>query len=270
VGSKVILLGTGTPNIDPNRSGPSVAIVVGKYTYIVDFGPGIVRRAIAAGIKPTSLTRAFLTHLHSDHSIGYPDLIFTPAVEGRKEPLEVFGPKGIADMTQHIQQAYKEDVRERFDGLEPAIKSGYVVNAHEIREELIYRDEHVEVEAFRVDHGSLEAYGYKFVTSDKTIVVSGDTRPSSNLIKKAMGCKILIHEVYSAEGLKQRPNDWIRYHSSVHTSTHELAEIANKVKPELLVLYHQLFWKRTEEQLLAEISDEYEGKVVSGKDLDVF
>ncbi len=268
--SKVILLGTGTPNVDPKRSGPSVAIVVGQSTYIVDFGPGIVRRSVAAGLEPTSLTRAFLTHLHSDHTIGYPDLIFTPAVEGRNEPLEVYGPKGLVEMTHHILEAYKEDVRERFDGLEPATKRGYVVNAHEIRGGNIYQDEHVEVEAFRVKHGSLEAYGYKFVTSDKTIVVSGDTYPSSNLIEKAMGCDILIHEVYSAEGLKERPDDWIRYHSSVHTSTHELAEIANKVKPELLVLYHQLFWKRSEKQLVAEISNRYKGKLVSGKDLDVF
>jgi len=270
VETRVILLGTGTPNIDPDRSGPSVAIVVGKSTYIVDFGPGVVRRAIAAGIKSTSLTRAFLTHLHSDHTIGYPDLIFTPAVVGRNEPLEVYGPKGLGDMTQHIQEAYKEDVRERFDGLEPSIKSGYTVNAHEIREGTIYQDGHVEVEAFRVDHGSLEAYGFKFITSDKTIVVSGDSRPSSNLIKNAIGCDILIHEVYSAEGLKERPEEWIKYHSSVHTSTYELAEIANKTKPALLVLYHQLIWKRNEEQLLAEISDKYKGKLVSGKDLDVF
>ncbi len=268
--TRVILLGTGTPNVDPDRSGPSVAVVVGESTYIVDFGPGIVRRAIAAGIKSTSLTRAFLTHLHSDHTIGYPDLIFTPAVEGRNEPLEVYGPKGLGEMTQHIQEAYKEDVRERIDGLEPATKSGYIVNAHEIQEGIIYRDDHVEVEAFRVDHGSLEAYGFKFVTSDKTIVVSGDTRPSSNLIEKAIDCDILIHEVYSAEGLKERHEEWIRYHSSVHTSTYELAEIANKTKPMLLVLYHQLFCNRTEEQLLAEISDKYEGKLVSGKDLDVF
>ena len=268
--SKVILLGTGTPNIDPNRSGPSVAIVIGDSTYIIDFGPGVVRQAIAAGIKTKSLTRAFLTHLHSDHTIGYPDLIFTPAVEGRKEPLEVYGPKGLVDMTQHIQKAYKADVRERFDGLEPATKSGFVVNAHEIRDGIIYQDEHIGVESFRVDHGSLEAYGYKFTTPKGTIVISGDTCPSSNLIEKAMDCDILIHEVYSAEGLKERPDEWIRYHSSVHTSTYELAEIVNQVKPNLLVLYHQLFWNRSEEQLVAEISSRYEGKIVSGKDLDSF
>ncbi|MHA1948908.1 MAG: MBL fold metallo-hydrolase [Candidatus Thorarchaeota archaeon] len=106
--TRVILLGTGTPNIDPDRSGPSVAIVVDEKTYIIDFGPGVVRRAIAAGIESKSLTRAFLTHLHSDHTIGYPDLIFTPAVAGRNESLEVYGPKGLADMTKHIQAGTHE------------------------------------------------------------------------------------------------------------------------------------------------------------------
>jgi len=270
VGSKLILLGTGTPNIDPDRSGPSVAIVVEDSAYLVDFGPGIVRRAIATGIKPSSLTKAFLTHLHSDHTIGYPDLIFTPAVEGRLQPLEVYGPKGITAMTQHIQKAFQEDVRARIDGLEPAVSSGYEVVAHEIQEGIVYKDEFVEVEAIRVDHGLLEAYGYKFVTPDRTIVISGDTRPSPSLIEKAVGCDILVHEVYSAEGLQERPEEWIKYHSTVHTSTHELADIANRVKPKILVLYHQLFWTRTENQLLEEITSRYNGRVVSGKDLDSF
>ncbi|MHA2026790.1 MAG: MBL fold metallo-hydrolase [Candidatus Thorarchaeota archaeon] len=268
--SKVILLGTGTPNIDPDRSGPSVAIVIGDSTYIIDFGPGVVRRAMAAGIKPKSMTRAFLTHLHSDHTIGYPDLILSPAVEGRLDSLEVYGPKGLVEMTNLIQKAYMIDMRERIEGLEPANEEGYVVNAHEIREGIIYKDDNLEVEAFRVDHGALDAFGFKFVTPDKRIVISGDTRPSLNLIEKSMDCDILIHEVYSSVGLNERSEDWIKYHTSVHTSTIELAEIANKVKPGILVLYHQLFWKRTEEELLKEITERYGGRVVSGKDLDVF
>ena len=100
--TKVILLGTGTPKAEPKRSGPSVAIIVGDSVYVVDFGPGVVRRAVQAGISPSRLTRAFLTHLHSDHTVGYPDLILTPAVIGRNETLEVYGPVGIEAMTNHI------------------------------------------------------------------------------------------------------------------------------------------------------------------------
>jgi ribonuclease BN (tRNA processing enzyme) len=93
--TRVILLGTGNPNPDPLRMGPAVAIVSGDRVYVVDCGPGIVRRAAEAGLTMAQLTRAFITHLHSDHTAGYPDLIFTPAVTGRKEPLEVFGPPGL-------------------------------------------------------------------------------------------------------------------------------------------------------------------------------
>ncbi len=160
--------------------------------------------------------------------------------------------------------------KERIQGLEPANQEGYIVYTHEIEEGIIYTDKDVKVEAFRVDHGTLESYGYKFILPDRTIVISGDTCPSENLIKYAMGCDILIHEVYSATGLKGRTEAWRRYHSSVHTSTHELVEIARKVKPKLLILYHQLFMEQSEEELFHEITEYYEGKVVSGKDLDVF
>jgi ribonuclease BN (tRNA processing enzyme) len=268
--SKVILLGTGNPNPDVGRLGPSIAITIGSSVYIIDFGTGLVRRAVEAGIKITSLTRAFLTHLHSDHTIGYADLIFTPGVAGRSEPLEVYGPRGLTDMTRHIMSAYKVDVNERIHGLEPAERVSYVVNTHEISEGQIYNDEFVNVEAFRVNHGSLEAYGYKFVVPDRTIVISGDTCPSQNLVDVAKGCDILIHEVYSAVGLQSRPEVWQKYHSTVHTSSHELADIAQKVKPGILVMYHQLLWGQTEENLLYEVTERYNGEVVSGHDLDVF
>ncbi|MFX1483502.1 MAG: MBL fold metallo-hydrolase [Promethearchaeota archaeon] len=268
--TKVILLGSGTPNPDVERAGPSVAITVGKSAYIIDFGTGIVRRAVEAGIEPTSLTRAFLTHLHSDHTIGYPDLILTPGIAGRKIPLEVYGPKGLTDMTKHIMAAYKVDINERIHGLEPAEKSSYIVKTHEISEGSIYKDDCLEVEAFRVDHGSLEAYGYRVMAPGKTIAVSGDTSPCQSLIDAAKGCDILIHEVYSTVGLQSRSEDWQKYHSTVHTSSFALADIANKTKPGLLVMYHQLLWGQTEEELIAEVSERYNGEVVSGHDLDVF
>jgi len=268
--SKIILLGTGTPNPDPDRLGPSVAIIVNGLLYLVDIGAGVVRQVAAAGISVSKITRTFLTHLHSDHTIGYPDIILTPGVIGRREPLEVYGPRGLTDMTNHIMAAYEIDIQERIQGLEPASQDGYIIHTHEINEGLIYTDKDVKVEAFRVNHGSLESYGYKFILPDRTIVISGDTCPSENLIKYAMGCDILIHEVYSATGLKGRTESWRRYHSSVHTSTRELVEIAKKVNPKLLILYHQLFMKQSEEELLHEITKYYEGKVVSGKDLDVF
>ena len=278
--TKVVLLGTGNPNPDPDHSGPSVAIVVYDTPYIIDFGAGIVRRAAAMsprfggkieGLRTKNLKKAFLTHLHSDHTTGYPDIILTPWVMGRDEPLEVYGPEGLKNMTENILKAYQEDIKYRLYGLEPANNQGWRVNAHEIKEGLIYKDENVKVEAFLVDHGSWpEAYGYKFTAPDRVIVVSGDTKPCENLLKYAKGADILIHEVYYKKGFDQYDEFWKNYHSGNHTSTYELAEIANSVRPGLLILYHTLFWGGSEEDFLDEIKAKYDGKVVVGKDLEVY
>ncbi|MCP4570457.1 MAG: MBL fold metallo-hydrolase [FCB group bacterium] len=275
--TKIVLLGTGTPNADPERSGPAVAIVVNDTPYLVDCGPGIVRRAAAAfesgvaGLKVENLKRLFVTHLHSDHTAGYSDLILTPWVLGRDEPLEVYGPEGIGEMTEHILAAYEQDIRVRLDGLEPINDSGYRVNTHDIKPGIIYQDTNVTVEALAVKHGSWpEAYGFIFTTPDRKIVISGDAVPSESIVEKCDGCDVLIHEVYSAVNFEKRSPVWKQYHSSSHTSTFELAELASRAKPALLILYHQLYWGATDEELLSEIREGYNGEVVSGKDLDVF
>jgi len=239
--TKVVLLGTGNPHPDPDRSGCSVAVVVNDSAYIVDFGPGIVRRASALtpefggsieALKAKNIKRGFLTHLHSDHTTGYPDLILTPWVMGRDEPLEVFGPEGIKEMTEHILKAYQEDIKYRLYGLEPANNQGWRVVAHEIKEGIIYKDEHVKVEAFPVVHGSWpNAYGFRFTSADKVIVISGDTRPCENIIKYGKGADILLHEVYYKKEFDTKDAFWKNYHSKNHTSTYELGEIANQTKP---------------------------------------
>lgn len=274
--TKVVLLGTGTPNADPLRHGAAVAVVVNHQAYLVDCGPGVVRRAAAAAQKgipalaPPRLTRAFLTHHHSDHTAGYPDLILTPWVLGRNEPLVVYGPHGTLVMTDHLLAAYAEDIRERRQGLEPSNDQGHRVFVHEFEAGLIYADDHVQVEAFRVDHGSWPAFGFRFVTPDRTIVISGDTRPFVGLVDHYRGCDLLLHEVYSGRGFATRPPEWQRYHSQVHTSAQALAALANEARPGLLVLTHQLFWGVTEDELLAEVRARYDGPVVSGRDLDVY
>ena len=274
--SQVVLLGTGTPGPDPERSGPALAIVVNHRPYLVDFGPGVVRRAAAAyekgvwGLAPHLLTRAFLTHLHSDHTVGYPDLILTPWVSGRDEPLQVYGPAGLCHMTEHILAAYEADIDQRLNGLEPANQTGYQVQPHEIRPGTIYEDEHVEVQAFAVTHGTFEAYGFKFICPDRTIVVSGDTCKHRNVIRAAKDCDVLIHEVCSTAGVEARTPEWREYHSTYHTLAHELADVASRAKPKLLVLVHQLFQGLTDAELLMEIRAGYDGPVISGKDLDIF
>ena len=278
--TQLILLGTGTPNADPERSGPSLAIVVGSNSYIVDFGPGVVRRASALSkqwggkieaLNANNLKLAFLTHLHSDHTAGYADLILTPWVLGRNIPLEVYGPKGLTQMTEDLLEAYQSDISYRLGGLEPANALGWQVNTHEITEGVVFQDDLIEVTAFKINHGSWDnAFGYRFVTPDKTIVISGDTRPSQNLIRYSEGADILVHEVYSQAGFDKKTEVWKKYHAAHHTSTFELGEIANKTKPGLLVLHHILFWGANEEELLDEISQIYDGLVSVGSDMMIY
>ena len=274
--TQIVLLCTGTPNADPERSGPLLAIIVKNTSYVVDCGPGVVRRAAEAknkgiiALAPSGLQRLFITHLHSDHTIGYPDFILTPAVLDRNAPLTVHGPKGLQAMTDHLLTAYKEDIDIRVHGLELGNPDSYRVNVHEIKEGIIYKDSNVLVKAFNVHHGSWpEAFGYRFETADKVIVVSGDCMYSENLIKNAQGCDVLIHEVYSMEGFTKRDKHWQNYHSVFHTSTEQLAEIANKVKPKILLLTHQLLWGASKESLVSEIQKHYAGKIIYGNDLDI-
>lgn len=275
--TKIVLLGTGNPNADPDRSGPAVAIVVDDTPYLIDLGPGVVRRAAAAeragiaALEVSNLKIAFITHLHSDHTLGYADFIFTPWVLERDEPAEVYGPRGLAEMTEHLLRAYEQDIDNRINGLEPANTEGYKVNVHEIEPGIIYEDPRVTVTAFPVEHGSWDqAFGYRFDTPDRTIVISGDARPSPSIARNCDRCDFLLHEVYSQAGFERHEPVWQTYHASFHTSSGELAEIASQARPGTLILYHQLLWGSTPGELLAEIGQLYDGKVVYGNDLDVF
>lgn len=227
------------------------------------------------------LTRGFLTHLHSDHTLGLPDLILTPWVLKRSEPLKLFGPAGTEAMVDHLLKAYAVDIQSRQDGLEQANQVGIQVEVTEVDEGVVYQDERVTVEAFRVNHPPFEAYGYKFTCPDKVIVFSGDTTPTDNIIQWAQGCDILVHEVFSAQGVKRRSPVWQRYHTSVHTSSVQLGELASQIKPRTLVLNHQLFFRvpdaegqviselDREREMIREIQQCYQGEVISARDGDV-
>jgi len=271
VRTHVILLGTGTPNADPARSGPAVAIVVDSNTYIIDAGPGIVRRAAAAKIPMASLRIAFLTHLHSDHTVGLPDLMLSPWVLGRTTPLAVYGPPGTTAMVDHLEAAYAQDIDIRLHGGEPSNKTGYGGKGHDVPAGVVYRDSLVTVTAFEVAHGKWpHAYGYRFQTPDRVIVISGDTAPSDAVARACSGCDVLVHEVISSESLKGRTPEWQAYHRAYHTPGYELGDIATKARPKLLVLYHQLPSGIADAALLREVHMRYKGVVVSGKDLGVY
>lgn len=276
--TRVVILGTGTPNADPDRWGPAVAIVVADRAYLVDAGVGIVRRAAAAeragtgALRAPNLDRVFLTHLHSDHTLGLPDLMFSPWVLERKVPLEVYGPAGTSEMAAHIESAWSADIDNRLGGLEPQTTRNYRAVVHETSGGTVYRDSLVTVDAIPVPHGLWsESFAYRFTTADKVIVVSGDATPTDAIADACDGCDILVHEVYSAEAFKRREPEWQRYHTASHTSTVELAALAGRARPGVLVLYHQLYWGATDADLVREIAEAgYAGRVVSAADLDVF
>ncbi|MGO9257491.1 MAG: MBL fold metallo-hydrolase [Bryobacteraceae bacterium] len=268
--TRVVLLGTGTPNPEPDRMGPASAVVSGARVYIVDCGPGVVRRAAEAGIEMKQLTRLFVTHLHSDHTAGYPDLILTPAVTGREEAFGTYGPPGLRSMTEHILRAWKEDLDIRLHGLEPSVPQAYVVRAHDVKPGEIYRDEQVRVTAFAVRHGSWKyAYGYRFEAKDKVIVFSGDTTYDEDVARQAKGCDILVHEVYSQKGFEKRTPEWQRYHAAFHTSAPDVGRIAAQAQPKKLVLYHLLPMGESAEEVVAEVRQHFQGEVIYGKDLMV-
>jgi len=281
--TKVVLLGTGTPKPIPDRSEPYVAIVINDTPYLVDLGPGVVRRASAAyrngvkGLHFSKLKTAFVTHLHSDHTVGYPDFIFTPWVVGRPGPIQVYGPSGIKAMTDHILEAWKDDIKIRTEGMERDFPehndSGYKVDVHEISPGVVYQDKNVTVNAFPVRHGEVpQAFGYRFATPDRTIVISGDTSPTPSVISACNGCDILIHEVYTMKAHVAAPPSWQAYQLKYHTSSKQVAELATKARPKLLILYHQgyLHDTSTRADLLQEMRDAYTGLFVSGLDLEVY
>ncbi len=281
--TKVVLLGTGTPAATPDRSGPATAIVVNDTAYLIDFGPGVVRRASAAAasrgitaLQPTRLRVAFVTHLHSDHTAGYPDLVFTPWTLGRRVPLEVYGPKGLGAMTEHLLKAYQVDIDTRTnpDGNQRTFADGHKVNPHEIVAGVVYKDANVRVTAFATTH-AMESYGYRFDTSDRSVVLSGDTSPARATIDACSGCDVLIHEVHTDAWLAARPEaggappgTFRRFSEKYHTTTAQLGELARQAKPKLLILYH--YNSLSAEELQTAMMAVYQGHFVIGRDLDVF
>lgn len=238
-------------------------------------------RGIAA-LRPVNLRIAFLTHLHSDHTLGLPDLMITPWIMGRKQPLELYGAPGTRAMVNHILQAYAVDRATRIEGLEHSNKTGWKVNVHEIAPGVIYKDANVTVTAFATRHGSIDAYGYRFVTPDRTIVLSGDTSPTPEIAANCRGCDILVAEAYTNASFRLVPPGWQQYRRSFHTSTTELGAIATEARPALLILVHRgnagcdqadtdvCRKAGGEGHLLDELRQAYRGKVVIGRDLDVY
>jgi ribonuclease Z len=240
---KVTLLGTGNPRPVMSRFGPSILVEAGKEKLIFDCGRGATQRLYQLKIPFSDITGLFLTHLHSDHTVGIPDLWLTGWVMGRDTPLPVWGPEGTKSMMEHLEGAYAFDIHIRRDVDTKLPGTGAEIVAHDIQEGVVYDRAGVKVTAFLVDHGEIKpAYGYRVDYFGHSVTMSGDTRPSENLVKYAQGTDVLIHEVIDYEDFANTKtadtDEQRKIIISHHTTAEQAGTIFSRVKPKLAVYSH--------------------------------
>ena len=275
-GTTLVMLGTGMPRPDPACFGPATAVVHDGRVFLFDAGAGVMRRMAAAGLSIRGPEAVFITHLHSDHTLGYPDLILTTWVMGRRDKLQAYGPRGLKKMTKHILAAWDEDIHVRIEGLERQTKTGYKVDVHEFDSGVVYEKDGVRITAIPVEHGCWkQAYGFRIDTPDRSIVISGDTRPTPGIVEASRGVDVLVHEVYPQSQvmpeLRIGGEVWPSYMREFHTSDLELGVVAALAKPKLLVLHHIVRHGAEDDELLAGIrAGGFKGPVAVARDLDRF
>ncbi len=273
---RITLLGTGTPRPSKARGGPAILVEAGSTKVLVDAGRGAAERLYGIGGRDllAGVDVVLLTHLHSDHVVGLPDLWLTGWLFGRKAPLRLYGPPGTAALAANLEKAYVFDVETRRDKDERLPGAGAVIDAKDLGPEAVVELGGVKITAFVVDHGPVKpAYGYRIDYAEKSVVLSGDTRFSENLIAHAKGCDVLIHEVVATDverrlsqmrdpALTQRIIDH-------HTTPEDAGRIFSAVKPRLAVYSHIVPPPTTAKDLEDPTRKTYSGPLVVGEDLMV-
>jgi ribonuclease Z len=241
---KVTLLGTGTPTLRDDRFGPSTLVQVAGQNLVFDAGRGAAIRITQVGLPLSKINAYFMTHYHSDHVVGLPDILVTgllvPSHARRKEPMPVYGPPGIKDLGAYLEKAFEIDIEIRH-GEQKLPREGAHIDAKEFdKDGVVYEKDGVKVTAFRVDHGKAvkHAFGYKVEYGGRSVVISGDTKYDENLIKHAMGTDLLIHEVAFARPELLAGFPFSRVVLSVHTTPQECGNVFTKTKPKLAVYTH--------------------------------
>jgi ribonuclease BN (tRNA processing enzyme) len=272
--TRLIVLGSGTPVPDPERAGPAFAVTYGTRTFLFDAGAGVMRRVAEAGLPIDGMTALFLTHLHSDHTLGLPDIIQTTWVMGRATPMPVIGPPGTSAMVGHLQAAWVEDIVVRTEGLEQGRRGGHRVSVQETTGGVVYDSAGIRVRAIPVSHGSWNhAFAFRIDTPDRSIVLGGDTAPSRALEEAARGVDLLVHEVYDSKRVttenRAGGERWPQYLREYHTSDEELGAIAARARPGQLILVHVLRMGGTMEEVMAGVRrGGFNGILTVAKDLD--
>jgi ribonuclease Z len=269
---RVTLLGTGNPPPVMDRFGPSILVEAGDKKFLFDAGRGAIQRMTQIKIGWQTVDGVFFTHLHSDHVVGFPDAWLTGWLVGRRNrPLEVWGPPGTENMVTHLRQAFEFDIRFRISD-DKAPPEGALINSHEIDEGIAYEQSGVKVTAIKVDHAPVEpAYGYRIDYQGRSVVLSGDTRVSENLIRAAEGVDLLVHEVASPESFKRAGVDPERAKTIIahHVTPEQAGEVFERTKPRLAVYSHIVLPTATAGDLVPGTRKSYRGPLEVGEDLMV-
>jgi ribonuclease Z len=277
---RVILLGTaGGPTFSADRLGIATLVVAGTEKLLFDCGRGVTTGLARMGINPVDVTKVFLTHLHSDHIISVPELYLYPwASQVRSVPLQIWGPDGTRSMMEHLQKAFEFDIHIRRDVDEKFSPDGIKVRATDIQQGVVHEANGVKVTAFLVDHGPVKpAFGYRIDYRGHSIVLSGDTKPSDNLVKFSQGVDVLVHEVGRSKqdpALSGPPNERIpggfqtrqqaRTLADHHTDPAEAGQVFQRVKPKLALFSH---YNLAPAAVLPLVKQSYGGPVEFGEDL---
>ena len=265
--AEVILLGTGTPKPSIERFGSATLVNVGGKHFLFDVGRGATIRLNQAGISPNQIDKVFLTHLHSDHVSGLDDLWITGWVWQRQDNLVVYGPEGVNGLVENLRNAYAEDISFRMSNVGLDDKKANIESI-EICEGVVYQEDKIKISAFLVDHKPVSpAFGYRIEFGDRTIVLSGDTTYSENLIKHAQNADVLIHEITAAEDSLLKRNKRLRSVVAYHTNPEQMAIILDKTRPRTAILNHVLLFGVSEKSVIDQIKQNYSGEVFMGYDL---
>ncbi len=238
---KITILGSGTPRVDINRFSQSILVEHKKDKFLFDTGRGALVRLYQSDILPNEIHNIFFTHLHSDHIVGFADILMTSWVYHRNLPLNIFGPHGTKNFVNSTLKSYEEDIKVRSSHPENLDTNNLKSNITIIEDGYKFRKNGLTIEAFSVKHEPFtHAFGFKIFNDKYCMIISGDTTYSENVVKKARNCDLLIHEIAHASDhtLKKYPK--AKGVISYHTDVNQISKIINEVRPKLTILNHVL------------------------------